>query len=529
MTPEKLLLQLVLLYAKDTSEHADILVANHLCKLLKAKITAIFYKDISGICHLRLSGSDYSIKLSNADWDHVVRTLDTANSGEAYTFGPWEIPQFGSTEKYWVTCGLFNSRSIIKGFIVLGRSDVPWDALTVGLIQKISRTIGTILIMRMRLYISEYEKKKLLDKLTFEEKRLRNLFDASPNIIYTCDADDYIASVNFAGLRAFGLSAPDEILGKPFSQLLYNPEDRKVGLKRLFTNGNSATYETILKTFDDRLIYCMESIAVLRDEHGKIRELQGIINDITERIEKERELWRTNLELSELNNKLQKTQEMMVQQEKLASIGQLAAGVAHEINNPLGFLKSNHGILNTYVNKVSSLLEELKVTPLNESQVALVNKLYKHFDSIKEVLNESSEGFERIIRIVSDLKTFSRLDQGEGFAEYDVNAGIESTLVVAWNEIKYVADVEKRLGSIPKIMARGNELNQVWLNILVNAAQAIESAKKEEHGRIVISTWDEKDYIMVSIKDNGPGIPESIRKKSLTPFLPPKSQVKEPG
>ncbi|MCA1949909.1 MAG: PAS domain-containing protein [Treponema sp.] len=525
MTPEKLLLQLVLLYAKDTSEHADILVANHLCKLLKAKITAIFYKDISGICHLRLSGSDYSIKLSNTDWDHVVRTLDTANSGEAYTFGPWEIPQFGINEKYWVACGLFNSRSIIKGFIVLGRSDVPWDALSVGLIQKISRTIGTILIMRMRLYISEYEKKKLLDKLTLEEKRLRNLFDASPNIIYTCDADDYITSMNAAGLRAFGFSSPQQILGKPFSKLLYNPEDRKVGLKRLFTNGNSASYETILKTFDDRLIYCMESIAILRDEHGKIRELQGIINDITEIIEKERELWHTNLELSELNSKLQKTQEMMVQQEKLASIGQLAAGVAHEINNPLGFLKSNHGILNTYVNKVSCLLEELKGTLLNEPQVAIVNKLYKHFDSIKEVLIESSEGFERIIRIVSDLKTFSRLDQGEGFDEYDVNAGIESTLVVAWNEIKYVADVEKRFGSIPKIMARGNELNQVWLNILLNAAQAIEEAKKEEHGRIVIKTWDEKDYIMVSIKDNGPGIPESIRKKIFDPFF----TTKEPG
>jgi signal transduction histidine kinase len=305
---------------------------------------------------------------------------------------------------------------------------------------------------------------------------------------------------------------------------LYNPEDRNIGLKRLFETGIT-TYETILKGKDERLIYCMESIAVLRDENGKIRELQGIINDITERIEKERELWRTNLELSELNSKLQKTQELMVQQEKLASIGQLAAGVAHEINNPLGFLKSNHSVTSKYVTKAQELIKELIESGLSEQSSAIANQLNKQIEKIQEILTESAEGFERIIRIVADLKTFSRIDQGEGFAEYDVNAGIESTLVVAWNEIKYVADVEKQLGPIPKIMARGNELNQVWLNMLVNAAQAIEGAKKEERGRIIIKTWEERGHIMVSIKDNGPGIPESIRKKIFDPFF----TTKEPG
>jgi len=269
----------------------------------------------------------------------------------------------------------------------------------------------------------------------------------------------------------------------------------------------------------------MESIAVLRDENGKIRELQGIINDITERIEKERELWRTNLELSELNSKLQKTQELMVQQEKLASIGQLAAGVAHEINNPLGFLKSNHSVMEKYVAKAETLLQKIADSGIPEASKPIMEQLVKQIDKMKEILIESTEGYERIIRIVADLKTFSRLDQGEGFAEYDLNAGIESTLVVAWNEIKYVADVEKQLGNIPKIMARGNELNQVWLNLLVNAAQAIEGAKKEVRGRIIIKTWEEKGHIMVSIKDNGPGIPESIRKKIFDPFF----TTKEPG
>ena len=524
MSPEKLLLQLVILYAKDTTEHADIQVANELCRLLKAKTAAIFFKDLSGMYHLRFSGSLYSIKLSSTHWKEVEAALSVAHCEDPCSFGPWKIPVFGEEETYWIGCSLFSAPSALQGYIVLGRSDTPWDERTLALLQEIAKTIATIIAIRVKLNVSEYEKKKLIDRLAFNERRLKNLFDASPNIIYTCDADDYITSLNPAGLKALGITSQEEVVGRPFKELLYNPEDRNIAFKHLLSTGTS-TYETILKGKNERLIYCMESIAVLRDENGKIRELQGIINDITERIEKERELWRTNLELSELNSKLQKTQELMVQQEKLASIGQLAAGVAHEINNPLGFLKSNHSVMEKYVSKAETLLQKIADSGIPEASKPIMEQLVKQIDKMKEILIESTEGYERIIRIVADLKTFSRLDQGEGFAEYDLNAGIESTLVVAWNEIKYVADVEKQLGNIPKIMARGNELNQVWLNLLVNAAQAIEGAKKEVRGRIIIKTWEEKGYVMVSIKDNGPGIPESIRKKIFDPFF----TTKEPG
>jgi PAS domain S-box-containing protein len=524
MSPEKLLLQLVILYAKDTTEHADIQVANELCRLLKAKTAAIFFKDLSGIYHLRFSGSLYSIKLSSTHWKEVEAALSVAHCEDPCSFGPWKIPVFGEEETYWIGCSLFPAPSALQGYIVLGRSDTHWSERTIALLQEIAKTIATIIAIRVKLNVSEYEKKKLIDRLAFNERRLKNLFDASPNIIYTCDADDYITSLNPAGLKALGITSQEEVVGRPFKELLYNPEDRNIAFKHLLSTGTS-TYETILKGKNERLIYCMESIAVLRDENGKIRELQGIINDITERIEKEKELWRTNLELSELNSRLQKTQELMVQQEKLASIGQLAAGVAHEINNPLGFLKSNHSVMEKYVAKTEALLQKIVDSVIPEASKPIMEQLGKQIDTMKEILIESTEGYERIIRIVADLKTFSRLDQGEGFAEYDLNAGIESTLVVAWNEIKYVADVEKQLGNIPKIMARGNELNQVWLNLLVNAAQAIEGAKKEVRGRIIIKTWEEKGHIMVSIKDNGPGIPESIRKKIFDPFF----TTKEPG
>jgi PAS domain S-box-containing protein len=524
MSPDKLLLQIVLLYAKDTTEHADILVANELCRLLHAKTAAIFIKDLSGVYHLRCSGSLYSIKLSPLHWETIQKNFGAAHCEDPCTFGPWKIPPFGEPESYWVGYSLFSPNSALQGYVVLGRSDKPWDEKSIVLLQEISRTIATILAIRTRLSISQYENKKLIERLSLNEKRLQNLFDSSPDIIYTCDGDDYITSMNPAGLRILGYTSEDEVIGKPFKQLLYNPEDRNIVLKRLFDQGY-VSYETILTSTDGKLNYCLESIAVLRGEDGKIHELQGIINDITERIEKERELWRTNLELSELNNKLQKTQEIMVQQEKMASIGQLAAGVAHEINNPLGFLKSNHNVTLKYVTKAKELFQQLSESGLSEQSTLLCIKLGKELEKIKTILEESAEGFERIIRIVADLKTFSRLDQGEGFDEYDLNAGIESTLVVAWNEIKYVADVEKQLGTIPKIMARGNELNQVWLNILVNAAQAIESAKQETRGRIIIKTWEEKGNVMVSIKDNGPGIPDEIRNKIFDPFF----TTKEPG
>jgi two-component system, NtrC family, sensor kinase len=147
------------------------------------------------------------------------------------------------------------------------------------------------------------------------------------------------------------------------------------------------------------------------------------------------------------------------------------------------------------------------------------------FAEFDQLFAESDEGFARIVRIVANLKSFSRVDQGGEFELFDVNGGIESTLVVAWNEIKYVAVIKKELGELPRIKARGGEINQVILNLLVNAAQAIESQKRSEKGLIAIETSLRGDRVRIVVNDDGPGVPEAISTRIFDPFF----TTKEPG
>jgi signal transduction histidine kinase len=154
-----------------------------------------------------------------------------------------------------------------------------------------------------------------------------------------------------------------------------------------------------------------------------------------------------------------------------------------------------------------------------------LEKIEKLYSESKAIFTESKEGYDRIIKIVSSLKNFSRIDGNAKLDSYDLNAGIESTIVVAWNEIKYVSELRKNLGDIPHIKANGSEINQVILNIIVNAAQAIGNPPRDGKGLIEISTRMEGDNVIITIHDNGPGIPKDALNKVFDPFY----TTKEPG
>jgi signal transduction histidine kinase len=223
------------------------------------------------------------------------------------------------------------------------------------------------------------------------------------------------------------------------------------------------------------------------------------------------------------------TQPKLIQQEKLASIGQLAAGIAHELNNPVGFISSNFtslksyiSIVKEYVTECEQLLRGTKDDPEAKARV-LAFKEKKKVDfilsDIENLVAESMEGVARITEIVSSLRNFSRIDHEGKIEQYDINEALESTLTVARNEIKYVAEVEKDFSVVPLIECIGSEINQVLLNIIVNASQAIESQGESDRGRIHIRTYADKDYIYCEITDNGPGIPKSIISRVFDPFF----------
>ena len=229
-------------------------------------------------------------------------------------------------------------------------------------------------------------------------------------------------------------------------------------------------------------------------------------------------------ELSTLSEQLKMANRQLLQSEKMAAIGQLAAGVAHEINNPVGFVASN---LKTLVGYVRQLLE--LVDHMNEWGGSELQQLKERFDydfireDINGLLAESADGVERVKKIIAALRDFSRSGD-DTFSLADLHEGIESTLKVVNNEIKYKAEVIREYGELPPVECIAAQINQVVMNLLVNAAHAI-----EEFGRIVIRTGVERDQAFIEIEDNGCGIPAHLQRQIFDPFFTTKPVGKGTG
>ena len=229
---------------------------------------------------------------------------------------------------------------------------------------------------------------------------------------------------------------------------------------------------------------------------------------------------------------------MLLQSEKLASIGQLAAGVAHEINNPIGFISSNLNTLEGYVKDIKMLMAKYKDIHSinNEERMMLLEKIESLkeevdiefiLDDLDQLVEESKEGADRVKKIVADLKDFSRVDHGEK-EFFNINQGMESTLNIVKNELKYKAEISKEYNEIPEIECYPQELNQVFMNLLTNASQAI-----EKRGKIEIKTgmvYDNgHDFIEIKISDTGTGIAEENLNKIFDPFFTTKDVGKGTG
>ena len=239
------------------------------------------------------------------------------------------------------------------------------------------------------------------------------------------------------------------------------------------------------------------------------------------------------IELARRRKEDQQLQVQLLQSEKLASIGQLAAGIAHEINNPVGFVSSNLGSLDSYHRAIFEVLDAYEamedLCPITEPALAKIREL-KHKKKIAriradigELLAESREGLVRVAKIVSDLKTFSRADS-DNWQWVDLHDGIDSTLNIVWNEIKYHCTLNKAYGDIPKVYGIPTQLNQVFLNLLVNASQAI-----SQKGEITIRSGLVANEVFIAITDTGVGIPAENLPKLFEAFFTTKPVGKGTG
>jgi two-component system NtrC family sensor kinase len=239
-------------------------------------------------------------------------------------------------------------------------------------------------------------------------------------------------------------------------------------------------------------------------------------------------LEREQNELTQLLKKVEEAQQQLLQSEKMAAIGQLAAGVAHEINNPIGFVNSNLGTLKTYIERLMHLVDAYEaVANGGDPGLIAAAKRNADLDFLREdlpcLVKESHEGLSRVTKIVQDLKDFSHVDQAE-LQEADLNAGLESTLNVVWNELKYKAEVIRELADIPLVPCVPAQINQVFMNLLVNAAQAI-----EQRGKIYVRSGCANGLVWFEIQDTGKGMSEEVRRRIFEPFYTTKPVGKGTG
>jgi PAS domain S-box-containing protein len=261
-----------------------------------------------------------------------------------------------------------------------------------------------------------------------------------------------------------------------------------------------------------------------RDAEGRAVRMAGTHLDISARKQAEAQLRLLNEELEQrVQDEVQKNREkdvLLLQQDKMASIGQLAAGVAHEINNPMGFIISNLGSLENYSEALIRYLESVEQQLQTETvQSANLKQLRDSLDipfilgDLLPLLTESLEGADRVKQIVLDLKDFARMDDTT-VQEADLNQCVRSTINIVRNELKYVADLDLQLADLPPVNSSPQQINQVITNLLVNAAHAIEG-----HGTIRVVTRQEGDKAVLVIADTGKGIPPEVMKKIFDPFF----------
>lgn len=384
--------------------------------------------------------------------------------------------------------------------------------------------------------------------------RLQATLEATADGVLLVDRAGNIVNLNQSFSAMWGL--PDAILATRndhevfdfMANMFPNPTDYRQQFAAIQPDSDQESFDTL----------CLANGRIFERKSKPARHGEQIIgrvfsfSDVTERNAIEKQLLDQNVhledlvkqrtaalsqqltDLTEAKKRLEEAQNQLLQSEKLASIGQLAAGVAHELNNPIGFVNSNLGTLSGYVDTLLAIdaaytAIQIHLTPTLPQAFDSVTSLKANADhafmieDLRQLIKESRDGLDRVKTIVRDLKDFARVGATE-WLWADIHQGLDSTLNIVWNELKYKARVEREFGALPEIRCIPSQLNQVFMNLLVNAAHAI-----EKQGVIRLRSGCDDKQVWVEVIDDGAGIAPDILNRIFDPFFTTKPLGKGTG
>ncbi|MBE9001976.1 AAA family ATPase [Nostoc sp. LEGE 12447] len=378
-----------------------------------------------------------------------------------------------------------------------------------------------------------------------KEEFLSSIYNGAEIIIFVVDVLDndrfHYAGWNAVAERASGIRSADAV-GKTPTEVLGAAQAQTIQqrLAECARTGMPLYYEHCL-TFDGQETWWFINFNPLKNTEGQIYRVIGTSFDISDRKRAEVQLNHRTAELEQILQQLQHTQTQMIQSEKMSGLGQLVAGVAHEINNPVNFIFGNLSHANEYTKNILKLLELYqKHYPIPHSDIqeeAEAMDLEFLVEDLPKLIYSMRVGAERIQKIVVSLRTFSRMDEAE-MKEVNIHEGIDSTLMILQHRLKAKPDslgieIVKAYGELPLVECYAGQLNQVFMNLLSNAIDALEEANAQDKTltpTITISTClVESKQVVIKIADNGPGIPAHIKQKLFDPFFTTKAVGKGTG
>lgn len=370
-----------------------------------------------------------------------------------------------------------------------------------------------------------------------EQKRFQAVLESAPDAMITVNDKGVITLVNSQSEKLIGYNR-QELLGN--STKIFLAEDLNKLYERYKEQPAGTGIDIFAVSKDGRKIPIEVNLGLIKHEGENL--VIASMRDISERKLKETALRKAHQELvdrekvlrqtfNELNNAhddIKQAQNQLVQSEKMASIGQLAAGVAHELNNPVGFIGNNMEIMEQYITgyievlRLAAQLKEKVVANDLDGAKAVAEQMAKMEEEINleymisdmpKLLEHSRKGVERIRKTATDLRTFSREDNDE-MEQVKIEDVLESILSIVHNEVKYKATLEKKYGGTPVIHCNSQRMGQVFINLIINSVHAI-----EEKGTIELKTYSAGEFVGIDIHDTGKGIKPENLNKIFDPFF----------